>query len=188
MARAAKNAGLSHVIWSTLEDTREQIPLSDERMPTLLDIYKVPHFYAKAEANQFFTDAGVPTAFLQTTFYWENLITFMRLRRGQQGTFAGLFCGYAWVLVLGAVVVSALPADTTDGVRNLMGGGVLGDFALLCMVVGAVAGNAMNGYCGSLAVQGQRGSAATAVRGGGGKRGVVRVGALAAQRRHRGQF
>jgi uncharacterized protein YbjT (DUF2867 family) len=85
MAGAAKSAGLSHVIWSTLEDTREHIPLSDERMPTLLDSYKVPHFDAKAEANQFFTDAGVPTTFLQTTFYWENFLNFMRVQRDQDG-------------------------------------------------------------------------------------------------------
>ena len=35
MAEAAKYAGLKHVIWSTLEDTRRWVPLSDNRMPTL---------------------------------------------------------------------------------------------------------------------------------------------------------
>jgi len=33
---AAKDAGLDHVIWSTLEDTRQWVPLSDDRMPTLM--------------------------------------------------------------------------------------------------------------------------------------------------------
>jgi uncharacterized protein YbjT (DUF2867 family) len=33
LARAAKSAGVKHVIWSTLEDTRHWIPLSDDRMP-----------------------------------------------------------------------------------------------------------------------------------------------------------
>jgi uncharacterized protein YbjT (DUF2867 family) len=47
MARAAKAAGVQHVIWSTLEDTRQWIPLSDPRMPTLMGQYKVPHFDAK---------------------------------------------------------------------------------------------------------------------------------------------
>ncbi|MDP4502530.1 NmrA family NAD(P)-binding protein [Nonomuraea turcica] len=69
MARAAKKAGLRHVIWSTLDDTRDHIPLDDERMPTLMGQYKVPHFDAKAEADRFFIDAGVPTTFLRTTFY-----------------------------------------------------------------------------------------------------------------------
>ncbi|PZG02230.1 nucleoside-diphosphate sugar epimerase [Micromonospora deserti] len=85
MARAARTAGLSHVIWSTLDDTREHIPLDDERMPTLEGRYKVPHFDAKAEANQYFTDAGVPTTFLQTTFYWENLLGPMAPKRAEDG-------------------------------------------------------------------------------------------------------
>jgi uncharacterized protein YbjT (DUF2867 family) len=42
MAGAAREAGLMHVIWSTLEDTRQWIPLSDDRMPTLMENYKVP--------------------------------------------------------------------------------------------------------------------------------------------------
>jgi uncharacterized protein YbjT (DUF2867 family) len=76
MARAAKAAGLQHVIWSTLEDTRQRIPLSDNRMPTLMGNYKVPHFDAKGEANAVFTEEGVPTTFLNTSFYWDNLIAF----------------------------------------------------------------------------------------------------------------
>ena len=76
LAQAARKAGLGHVIWSTLEDTRLQVPLTDPRMPTLHGKYKVPHFDAKGEANHFFTDAGVPTTFLLTSFYWDNLIHF----------------------------------------------------------------------------------------------------------------
>ena len=76
MARAAKRADLRHVIWSTLEDTRKWVPLSDDRMPTLMGKYKVPHFDAKGEADQLFTDLGVPTTFLLTSFYWDNLIFF----------------------------------------------------------------------------------------------------------------
>ncbi len=63
-------------IWSTLEDTRKLVPLDDDRMPTLQGKYKVPHFDAKGEANHLFTDAGVPTTFLLTSFYWENFIYF----------------------------------------------------------------------------------------------------------------
>ena len=76
MARAAKDNGLEHVIWSTLEDTRKWVPLHDNRMPTLMGKYKVPHFDAKGEANHLFTDAGVPTTFLLTSFYWDNFIHF----------------------------------------------------------------------------------------------------------------
>jgi len=76
MAETLKKAGVKHVIWSTLEDTRKFIPLTDNRMPTLLGGYKVPHFDAKEEANEFFISGGVPTTFLYTAFYWENFIFF----------------------------------------------------------------------------------------------------------------
>ncbi len=89
MARAAKAAGINHVIWSTLEDTREWVPLSDNRMPTLLGEYKVPHFDAKGAANRLYTEAGVPTTFLLTSFYWENFIHFgMEPKRGPDGKLA----------------------------------------------------------------------------------------------------
>jgi uncharacterized protein YbjT (DUF2867 family) len=76
MARAAKAAGVKHVVWSTLDDTRKLVPLDDPRMPTLQGKYKVPHFDGKGEADQQFRDAGVPTTFLLTVFYWENMIYF----------------------------------------------------------------------------------------------------------------
>jgi uncharacterized protein YbjT (DUF2867 family) len=89
MAAAAKAAGLKHVIWSTLEDSRQWIPLSDNRMPTLMGKYKVPHFDAKGESNKFFTEMGVPTTFLYTSFYWDNLIGFgMGPKKGPDGKLA----------------------------------------------------------------------------------------------------
>jgi uncharacterized protein YbjT (DUF2867 family) len=89
MAEAAKQAGLKHVIWSTLEDTRRWVPLSDSRMPTLMGEYKVPHFDSKGESNHLFTDLGVPTTFLQTSFYWDNFIGFgMGPKKGPDGKLA----------------------------------------------------------------------------------------------------
>lgn len=89
MAKAAKEAGLKHVVWSTLEDTRRWVPLSDTRMPTLQGKYKVPHFDAKGEANRLFTDLGVPTTLLNTSFYWDNLIHFgMGPKKGPDGKLA----------------------------------------------------------------------------------------------------
>jgi len=86
MANAAKAAGVHHVIWSTLEDTRDFVPLDDDRMPTLNGQWKVPHFDSKGSANHLFTDAGVPTTFLNTAFYWENFIYFgMGPQRGEDG-------------------------------------------------------------------------------------------------------
>jgi len=74
MAQAAKQVGLKHVVWSTLEDTRKLVPLTDDRMPTLMEKYKVPHFDAKAEANRAFAQFGVPVTYMLTSFYWDNLI------------------------------------------------------------------------------------------------------------------
>lgn len=89
MAQAAKHANLQHVIWSTLEDTRRWVPLTDNRMPTLMGKYKVPHFDAKGEANAEFTGLGVPTTLYHTSFYWENLIYFgMGPKKGQDGKLA----------------------------------------------------------------------------------------------------
>jgi uncharacterized protein YbjT (DUF2867 family) len=75
-AQAARDTGLKHVIWSTLEDTRLLVPLTDNRMPTLHGQYKVPHFDTKGSSDRFFTELGVPTTFLLTSFYWDNLISF----------------------------------------------------------------------------------------------------------------
>ncbi len=89
MAQAAKDAGLKHVIWSTFEDTRDWIPLDDDRMPTLQGKYKVAHFDGKAEANHFFTDLGLPTTLLLTSAYWENFIHFgWGPQRGEDGVLA----------------------------------------------------------------------------------------------------
>ena len=76
MATAAREAGVRHVIWSTLEDTRRWIPLSDNRMPTLQGKYKVPHFDGKGEANRVFLDMSLPVTLLNTSFYWDNFIYF----------------------------------------------------------------------------------------------------------------
>ncbi|MFB3920408.1 MAG: NmrA/HSCARG family protein [Terriglobia bacterium] len=92
MAQAAKSAGVQHVIWSTLEDTRKWVPLSDNRMPTLMGKYKVPHFDAKGEADEIFKKAGVPTTWLLTSFYWDNLIYFgAGPKRGPDGKLAITF-------------------------------------------------------------------------------------------------
>ncbi len=89
MAAAAKAAGVKHVIWSTLEDTRKWVPLSDGRMPTLNGKYKVPHFDSKGSSDHLFSDAGLPVTFLLTSFYWDNFIGFgMGPKKGPDGRLA----------------------------------------------------------------------------------------------------
>ncbi|HUG00560.1 MAG TPA: NmrA/HSCARG family protein [Longimicrobiales bacterium] len=84
-AEAARAAGVGHVVWSTLEDTRERVPLSDDRMPTLMGEYKVPHFDAKGESDEVFLDL-TPATCLRTSFYWDNLIHFGMGPKRENGT------------------------------------------------------------------------------------------------------
>jgi uncharacterized protein YbjT (DUF2867 family) len=88
MADAAAQAGVQHVIWSTLEDTRTFFAPDGRRMPVLMGKYNVPHFDAKGEANARFT-SKVPTTLLYTSFYWDNLIHFgMGPKKGPDGVLA----------------------------------------------------------------------------------------------------
>ena len=92
MAAAAKEAGLKHVIWSTLEDVRKYVPLNDNSMPTLNEKYKVPHFDGKGESDKFFKEAGVPVTYLLASYYWENMIYFgMGPKRGADNTLSITF-------------------------------------------------------------------------------------------------
>lgn len=85
LVEAAK--GVRHVVWSTLEDTREVISLDDDRMPTLDEKYKVPHFDVKGgEADALFEQAGLPTTYVRMSFYWNNLLRDLAPRRNQEGT------------------------------------------------------------------------------------------------------
>jgi uncharacterized protein YbjT (DUF2867 family) len=87
MAQAAKHAGLKHVVWSTFEDTRKHVPLTDNRMPTLMQKYKVPQFDAKGEANKAFSQFGVPTTYMLNSFYWDDLIYLgMGPKKGADGS------------------------------------------------------------------------------------------------------
>jgi uncharacterized protein YbjT (DUF2867 family) len=90
IADAAKAAGVQHVIWSTLEDTRNLMQADDKRMPMLQEKYRVPHFDAKAEADSFFE--GVPHTLLVTSFYWDNLYSFgLAPKKGADGQYEWTF-------------------------------------------------------------------------------------------------
>lgn len=68
-------------------------------------------------------------------------------------TFAGLALAYIAVQTIGIAAGAMLTDQTVEGVRSVMGGGVLGAVALLVIVLGSMASNAMNDYSGSLALQ-----------------------------------
>jgi uncharacterized protein YbjT (DUF2867 family) len=93
LADAAKAAGVQHVVWSTLEDTRKLMPPGDTRMPMLQEKYRVPHFDAKGEADAFF--AGLPVTYLITSFYWDNIYASgMSPKKSDDGV-------YRWVFPMG---------------------------------------------------------------------------------------
>ena len=69
-------------------------------------------------------------------------------------TLAGLGISSVWVEFLGLAASSAVGDNATaGGIRQLLGGGVLGGLALVAIWIGTVAVNAMNDYSGSLALQ-----------------------------------
>jgi len=103
IADAARSAGVSHVIWSTLEDTRNLMNADDKRMPMLQEKYRVPHFDAKAEANAYFD--GLPTTFLVTSFYWDNLYSFgLAPKKGADGK-------YEWTFPMGDSKLAGMAAE-----------------------------------------------------------------------------
>jgi uncharacterized protein YbjT (DUF2867 family) len=107
MARATKQAGVEHVIWSTLDDTRLRIPLDDDRLPTLQGKYKVPHFDGKGASDNVFVSEAAPTTFLLTAFYWENFIYFgMGPHKGDDGKLV-------LALPLGGVKLPGIAAEDT---------------------------------------------------------------------------
>src|SRR5437762_6518543 len=103
IAEAAKAAGVKHVIWSTLEDTRTLMKPDDKRMPMLQGKYRVPHFDAKAEANAYFS--GLPVTYLVTSFYWDNLYMFgLAPKKGDDGV-------YSWTFPMGNAKLAGIAAE-----------------------------------------------------------------------------
>jgi uncharacterized protein YbjT (DUF2867 family) len=103
IAAAAKAAGVKHVVWSTLEDTRKLMKADDTRMPMLQGKYRVPHFDAKAEANAHF--AGLPTTFFMVSFYWDNLYLFnLAPKKDDKGV-------YSWAFPMGDAKLAGIAKD-----------------------------------------------------------------------------
>jgi uncharacterized protein YbjT (DUF2867 family) len=72
-------------------------------MPMLQEMYRVPHFDEKAEANAYF--AGVPTTFLVTSFYWDNLYSFgLAPKKGDDGV-------YSWTFPMGDSKLAGIAAE-----------------------------------------------------------------------------
>lgn len=68
-------------------------------------------------------------------------------------SFAGITLAYLFVQGIGIAGADLLADQTAEGVRTVMGGGVLGVIALLAIALASVGSSAMNDYSGSLALQ-----------------------------------
>jgi taspase (threonine aspartase 1) len=100
LADAAKEAGLKHVVWSTLEDPR---PFLDSSVPDLSDApgRKVAHYETKEEIQHYIDKTGVPATHLMTSAFYNNVITFFQYQKGPDGSYVyAMNCGrnkpFAW--------------------------------------------------------------------------------------------
>jgi NCS1 family nucleobase:cation symporter-1 len=68
-------------------------------------------------------------------------------------TFGGLVLSYIFVQGIGIAAGNLLSEHTAEGVRSVMGGGLLGGLALVVIAVASIGSGVMNDYGGSLALQ-----------------------------------
>jgi NCS1 family nucleobase:cation symporter-1 len=68
-------------------------------------------------------------------------------------TFAGIVLAYIFVQGIGIAAGDLVSEHTAEGVRSVMGGGILGALALLVIALASIGSGIMNDYSGSLALQ-----------------------------------
>ena len=73
-------SNINHIVWSTLEDTRD---FKDEIK--YLDDYKVPHFDEKGMVSKYLDTLSINVTHLYTSFYYENFLQLMKLKKDDDG-------------------------------------------------------------------------------------------------------
>jgi nucleobase:cation symporter-1, NCS1 family len=68
-------------------------------------------------------------------------------------TFAGIVLAYIFVQGIGIAAGDVIAEHTAEGVRSVMGGGLVGGLALLVIALASIGSGVMNDYSGSLALQ-----------------------------------
>ena len=86
LADVTKAAGVKHVVWSTLEDTR----LFKDDIP-YVGKYKVAHFDEKGRVNEYMKSIHLPVTLLFTSFYWENLTSMMNPQKQEDGSYSMVY-------------------------------------------------------------------------------------------------
>lgn len=68
-------------------------------------------------------------------------------------TVLGLSISAGWIEILGVMVADQSTVSASGTINTILGGGLVGSLAMLAIVVGTIAVNAMNDYTGSLSLQ-----------------------------------
>jgi len=68
-------------------------------------------------------------------------------------TLFGLVLSAGWIELLGLLVADQATGGAVDTINSILGGGVFGALAMIAIVLGTIAVNAMNDYTGSLSLQ-----------------------------------
>src|ERR1700730_16187667 len=106
--RAAKDAGVKHLVWSTLPDVEA---ISKGKL-------RVPHFTGKAKVDRIVKEAGFANyTFVIAPFYYQNLIGVLGPQKQPNGS-------VGWTMPLDPAVRRIHPGDVTE-----LGGLVAGAFA-----------------------------------------------------------
>ena len=79
---ASKHSNVKHIVWSTLEDTRNY---TDDIK--YIGDYKVPHFDEKGMVSRYLDELGgdIHVSHLYTSFFYENFTNMMKLKKGEDG-------------------------------------------------------------------------------------------------------
>mmetsp|Transcript_27461 Transcript_27461/g.88268 ORF Transcript_27461/g.88268 Transcript_27461/m.88268 type:complete len:321 (+) Transcript_27461:68-1030(+) len=88
VADVCKEAGVHHVVYSTLFDVRGIVDqLDDPPIKPLASGYVVPHFDGKGDARAHVDSLGLNLTYVLAGFYYENFFSFFPPRKEDDGTF-----------------------------------------------------------------------------------------------------
>jgi taspase (threonine aspartase 1) len=106
---AAMEAGVKHLVWSSLEDPRKLEGVAD-KLKEVAPGRLVPHFESKAEVTEYAKASGVPTTVLHTSVFYDNFGPVLPfIPQGGEGTSKS----YAFFLNAGAQKAHAA-CDSAD--------------------------------------------------------------------------
>jgi len=77
---SAFKSNVNHIVWSTLEDTRDYNDSIE-----FIGNYKVPHFDEKGMVSKYLNGLNINSTHLYTSFFYENLINLMKLKKDDDG-------------------------------------------------------------------------------------------------------